>query len=204
MAFLDSQDLLARCKRLANRPATDDLVADADWYAWLTEGQQVLVAKLATVAPHAMLTVPTLITSSDGGYTYTFASSQYPLAVTLYETEADIPSFPLVPGVDYTWEGDVVRMPDDSPRTFPDGGLWAQYVPQVAASATLDGSNAPIVFPVEARLWLIPYAMEQYAVRVNQDPTYWLTKQALTWMGNPADPSDVGILGRLRLSTVVR
>lgn len=199
MARYDSADLLARCKRLANRPTTDALMADADWYAFLSEGQEVLVGMIASAVPEAMLTVPTKLVSADGGYTYPFASSQYPLGVSVYGSLKDIPWSPLVLGSDYTWEGDLLRMTGGRSQTFADGP-YAQYVPEVGASVTIDASNPPIVFPLAARRWLIPYALEQFSYRAKQDPTPWLTKQALVWDGNPASPSDVGVQGQLKLA----
>lgn len=199
MARYDSADLLARCKRLANRPSTDALLSDPDWYAFLSEGQEVLVSMIASAVPDAMLTTPTLLTSSDGGYTWTFSGSQYPLAVSLYADRKDIPDSPLVPGVDYTWEGDVVRVAGQRTWAFA-SGPYAQYVPEVTASVAIDGSTQPIVFPIMARRWLIPYALEQAAYRLKQDPMPWIAMQARSWDGNPMSVSDVGIQGALKLA----
>ena len=46
MATYDSADLLARCQRLALRPSTDEETAAADWFALITEGQEVLMLRL--------------------------------------------------------------------------------------------------------------------------------------------------------------
>ena len=197
MALYDSQDLLARVKRLAARPAVDALMADADWYAFLTDGQAQLVPKLASCVPDAMLTVPTLLTSADSGLTYTFSGSQYPLGVTLYASTKDIPDCPLVLGVDYTWEGDVVRMAHGTARTFA-AGPYAQYVPEM--TTVIDGSTEPIVFPKMARRWLVAFALEQYAYRAGLDPEPYLAMQARLWSGDPRDRADVGIQGALKLA----
>lgn len=197
MAYLDSADLLAKVKRALNRPTTDELFSDSDIYAWLSEGQRELVAKIATHAPAMLRVAPTALTSSDGGYTYSFPSGIRPLGyVRLYATRSAIPSDPLVPGVDFTWEGDRIRMPAHTTRTFADGGPWAQWVAEVTTE--ISASVEPVVYPTDARRWLVAYACEQAAYRANQDPTPWLLQQARIWSGNPADVSDTGLLGALK------
>ena len=72
MAKYDSADLLARCYRAAQRPTTDAQQTSVDWYAFLTEAQDEWFSHLASICPEVLYGNPVVMTSADGGYTYTF------------------------------------------------------------------------------------------------------------------------------------
>lgn len=145
MSLWDSADLVRRAKVRCSRPASDSAFTvtstDDVWYDFATEAQDRVNRNLAIFVPDALWTVPTELSSSDGGYTYTFGSDVDSEAIfafghfKLYENLESIPDYPLVPGVDFTVEGTsgadlgtVIRIPANITRTFTDGGPYAQYV----------------------------------------------------------------------------
>src|SRR5690242_14258040 len=102
-----SPDLLRRCKQHARRPATDTSVTDDIWYDWMTEAQVEVFSDLFSRFPDHQWSSPVLLTSPDGGYTYTFGTDVdgdplYPMGfATVYPNLASIPDSPLVFGEDY-------------------------------------------------------------------------------------------------------
>src|SRR5260370_20234451 len=72
MAEWDLADLLARAKRLAQRPAQDEQQADADWYAFLSEAQADYMKLFATHVPESQYQAPEMMVTGDNGQTYYF------------------------------------------------------------------------------------------------------------------------------------
>lgn len=158
MAYLDSADLVRRGKLRLARPSTDSAFTvsstDDAWYDFATEAQDRVNRDLGVFVPDAVWTVPTEISSTDGGSTYTFGTDVDGESViafghfTLYENRESIPDFPLIPNVDYTIEGSgtdggtVIRIPFNTTRTFTDGGPWAQYA---APSNVVTSSTQPTI-----------------------------------------------------------
>lgn len=155
MALWDSADLVARAKRRLARPATDaaftESTTDDVWYGFATEAQDRVNRLLGIFVPDALWTVPTQITSSDSGKTYGFGNDVDTEAIfafghfKVYENRESIPDYPLIEGLDFTIEGSngadrgtVIRIPNNTTRTFTDGGPWVQYVApsNAVASAT--------------------------------------------------------------------
>ena len=178
MAMWDTADLLARAKRLARRPATDQAVPDTSWYAWLTEAQQAVYTDLFSRFPDFAYSAPVLLTTADGGLTYTFGLDASGDAIRptgsaeLYPTLNSIPDSPMQPGTDFIFEGGKIRFPGGRTRTFT-GGPYARFVadPDVAIAA---GVN-PQLQPKAARMLLVYKALEQYASRPGSgaDPRQW-------------------------------
>lgn len=174
MAFLDKADLLARAKRAFNRPSTDEGLADADWYAFLTEAQYEAVLYLAPRIPDQMMTVPTQLTAGSANKTYTFGTDADTANIValghyrLYRNRENIPDYPLIEGVDYTVEGSLIRVPNNIGRTFDgSGGPWGQWVnPPGAISA----SDEPTLLK-PARVALPWGAAKFAAIRLNRDPS---------------------------------
>jgi hypothetical protein len=172
MAYLDTADLLARCKRILNRPSTDAAIADADWYAFMTDAQDRAFHDLAPRVPDAMYGAPVALGTSDSGATYTFASTVFPIGhVRIYPTRSAIPDSPLVEGVDYLHEGDAIRIPNGRTRTFSDGGPWARWI---TPPGVIDGSTpATLIAPA---LRLVVYgAVSLGAERLQRDITPYET-----------------------------
>lgn len=199
MATWDSADCLARFKRYANRPSSDESFADADCYALLTEAQREWVGVFAAMVPWAMMGAPTLMSTADSGATYTFSGSITPLAVQVFDaTNGRL----LRPGAywdsqaDYVWEGSKIRMPRGSTKTFA-AGPYARYITQ---PGVIDGSTEPTLLPDYARILLIYRALIKWTEVGGgfQDPETYRTAEQRAWVGNPAT-GDVGILGTLKM-----
>ena len=198
MADWDSADLLARCKVLAQRPATDSQQLDADWYSFLEEGQEHWIGQFAIHCAWTNMKAPTLLTTSDSGETYDFpVGTDRPLAVTLYQSKS---GRLLRPGTfwdlasDYVWEGNHIRFPGGKTKTFSDGP-YARYV---ASPTSLDASTEPVLLPKRARKLVVYWAVAEWAARGgmrNPKPFYDLMDRA--WYGNPA-LGDLGLLGELK------
>lgn len=168
MALYDAADCIRRVKVRLARPSTDNAftvsTTDDALYDFATEAQDRINRDLAIYVPDAVWTVPTELSSSDSGYTYTFGLDTDSEAIfafghfKLFESLDAIPDYPLVPGVDFMVEGTstadkgtVIRIPGNVPRTFVDGGPYAQYV---APSNVITSSTQPTI-PKMARNLLI-------------------------------------------------
>lgn len=168
MAMWDSADCVRRAKLRLARPSTDsaftESTTDDVWYDFASEAQDRVNRQLAIFVPDAVWTVPTEISSADGGYTYTFGTDVDTEAIfafghfKLFENLESIPDYPLEPGVDFTIEGTntadkgtVIRIPANATRTFADGGPYAQYV---APSNVITSSTQPTI-PKFARTCLV-------------------------------------------------
>ena len=195
MAYLDSADLLARCKALAQRPSTDEDMSDAQWYSFLTEAQDYWTKVLAQHDPKRLSGAPTALTTSDSGLTYTFDTT--PIAVV--EVTDGKGGWPMFigpywdPATDFTWEGSTtLRSARNVARTFTNG-LYARWVPQ---PGVIDGSTQPTL-PTEYRLLLPARACVLYARRGGyRDPQPYLEEERRLWMGDGY--ADVGLLGMLK------
>ncbi len=158
----ESSDLLAMFNRMAGRPSSD-AITDSSKYARLAEAQSSIITKIAGVAPKPLYGDPTLMTSSDGGYTFTFGldGNGYPLFPTgkarIYIDLVSIPNAPLRPGVDYLDEGTQIRMPNNMPW----GGTlyWYGITPPELMSATVQ----PVLQPPTARILIVIEAVREFA-----------------------------------------
>jgi hypothetical protein len=180
MALYDTADLLRRCKNLSRRPATDQAMTDTKWYDFLTEAQQEAYPDIFSRFPDYGYSTPVLLTSTDGGKTYTFGLDQGvsgdPIRPTghteIYPNLSAIPDSPLTPGADFLIEGGLIRMPGNRTRLFPNGP-YARFVadPAVAISA----AQEPLLQPKMARMLLVYKALEQWASRRGSgaNPSYW-------------------------------
>jgi hypothetical protein len=193
MATWDSADLLARCKRLSNRPSTDVGTADADWYALLTEAQAQWYDTYSAQVPYVLMGSPQTLTTADSGVTYTFPSSVTPLAVELYDGNYRLlkPTTFYDTGGDYVWEGNKIRFPHAEAR--PDT-YYARYI---TPPDVIDGSTAPVLVPAHHRRLLVYTAVAEWATRLPRDPSPYYALIQRAWFGNPA-LGDVGILGALK------
>lgn len=176
-----SPDLVRRCKQYARRPATDASVTDDMWYDWLTEAQAEVFQDVFSRYPQLQTSAPVLLTSSDGGYTYTFGTDidgdpRYPMGFTqVFPNRQSIPDSPLVPGVDFEIEGYVLRIPGNRPRTWANGP-YARFVTMPDQAVTIDLN--PLLYPKEARMLMVWKALESWASRPGSgaDPAYYLSK----------------------------
>ena len=181
MADWDKTDLLNRVKRDGRIPATTAFPADADIYAWLTRAEALWKPRICSVYPYFMFEAPTLMTSSDSGVTYVFASEAAPLAVEVYPA---LIGEPLVCGqfgdtsADYVWEGSKIRMPGNIARVFANGpyGRW------VEAPGTIDASTDSTILPAGARQLLVDQALIYWSRAMpGLDPQRFLDQLDETW-----------------------
>jgi hypothetical protein len=198
VAQYDSADLLARCKVLAQRPAVDEDMDDPKWYQFLEEAQTEWVGQIANHAPEVMYGPPELMTTPDGGATYTVAG--YPLGYMEIRSSRGGPL--LRPGAewddnaDFTQEGQIIRIPSGRTRSFGSTGPYARYV---AVPGLLNGATQPVLKPAHMRLLLVATACYLFATRGGyRDPTPYLQLQQKLWHGDPNLPGDIGFLGSLK------
>lgn len=152
-------------------------------YDFASEEQDEITKLLAVYSPDALWTVPTLLTSSDAGYTYGFGTDTDSAAIFalgrfhVYESREHIPDTPLAPGVDFTVEATVLRMPNYAPRTFS-AGPYAQYV---APSNVITSTTQPTI-PKIARLVLVARIAARAAKRLGLDASEHEADAESSWM----------------------
>lgn len=178
MALWDSPDLLSKCKFYARRPATDQAVTDLQWYSLLSEAQSEVMRELFTLAPDMAYSAPLLLTSSDGGYTYGWGNDGAgdPIRPTgsteIYPNLSSIPDSPLLPGVDFLYEGAKIRIPNNRSRTWT-GGPYSRFVAR--PDTLLATASNPIMQPKDARILIVFRALEKWASRPGSGakPSYY-------------------------------
>lgn len=157
----------------------DELWTDARIYLLLADAQEAVYADLAPFAPHAFVGVPVLLTSSDGGVTYTFPA--YPIAhVEVFAQEAGgrqlfATSYGNRAG-DFVIEGSVLRAPGNVARTYA-SGPWARFS---RFPDRIDAATDPAIEPEPARELVLWKALETAAEVANGalDATVWQDKYA--------------------------
>lgn len=169
---------------------------DAQWYTLLSNAQHKAYRLFATHCPHVLMTAPTAMTSSDGGYTYGTPGGVYPLG--LAELRHGRNGALLTPGADFSdaadfvWEGNQIRIPGGRTRTFANG-LYIRYV---APPSSISASVEPTLTPDWARILLVYDAVAEWAGQGNvRDPSIWVEKYTKAAYG---DGVDIGILGALK------
>lgn len=166
-----SSDLLTRFNEWAGRPTTGDSITDAQKYRRLSDGQDAVIAEMANVAgsKSGLFGTPTLMTSTDGGYTYTFGTdgngyANYPLAGRIYPTLSAIPDYPWTPGRDYLDEGTQIRSLNNAP--FP----LAPYFYGITQPAQLSATTQSVIQPPQARLLIVIQAVRSFAEEQAKNP----------------------------------
>ena len=202
MAQWDSAYCLAECKLLAQRPTTDEQVTDANWYSYLTQGQEHWLGQIAQHCPWTNMTAPTLLVSTDSGETYPFENDAdsvpiVPLAVTLFSSATGrllIPGNYHDSGADYVWEGDRIRFPNGRAKTWTDGP-YARYVkPSGLVSAAVE----PVLKPKRARSLMVYRAVVLWASSGGfRDPQPFRDLEDETWYSDPM-AGKLGLLGELK------
>jgi hypothetical protein len=210
MGLYTSADLVQRCQDEAQLPVDDEAMSPTKWYRLLTEAQTLWFPQVAAHLAHVMLGAPELLTSDDGGVTYTFGLDDdgrpvVPMAVRVFRREQDAyepegaSAWGLTTGVDYLMLGDRLEFRLSGTRpSFPDGGPWVRYI---APPGEIDASHEPTLLPVEARQILVYAAVESWATQGDlRDATTWVGKAQKVWNGDPRNPADVGLMGALKLA----
>lgn len=168
MASYDSADLLARLRTFTGRPDSDDeLLTDALGWELLADSQRALVLDVAARVPHANMAAPVLLTSADGGYTYTFGTDDDANAAFVVghcEVYAKSDGRELYASTygdgegDFVIEGDKIRMPRGKARTFSFG----PYARFQKVPLTLSASVQPVFKPVWGRQAIVYGAWQRF------------------------------------------
>lgn len=176
-----SADLLARFYRYLGRGNGGVMQADELWtdeasYDVLADAQEIVFGELAPVAPHAFVSPPMRLVSTDGGVTYTFPAQVYPFAhVEVYAQETGgrvlhATSYGNA-GADFVIEGARIRTPGNRARAYTSGPWGRATVFPDRLSDTVE----PSIDPAPARALILWKALE-LATEVSggaMDPTPW-------------------------------
>lgn len=158
--------LLAKCKQLARRPATDSEMDDTEWYDYLTQAQQEAYMRFSIHFPEYLVGAPTLMTDSGDSKVFYFNADGTTYPIGQVEIRASRTKNLLVPGpewdsqADYVWEGNQIRIPDNQTRSFADGAPYARFITPPGA---IDASTQPTLQPDHARIWLAYLAVLEWA-----------------------------------------
>jgi hypothetical protein len=207
MPKYSSVDLLERCRRNTLRPSTDAQQLDADWYAFLTEAQDEWYAHLASICPDVLVGPPTVLTTADGGLTYTFGTDAdghniFPIGHMEIRSHPGgavlLPTNDWGPAGDFIPCGDYIKWPNGIKRTYGTTGPVARFI---TPPGVIDDTHEPTLKPIFARGLLVPRACAKWARRGGlRDPQPFLDAEQELWLGNPA-AGTMGVLGALRTQT---
>lgn len=145
----------------------------------------------ANQVPRTNWSAATLLTSADGGATYSFPG------VADVAWIGDLRAGnrgPLVTPDNYVVEGATVRWPYGSARQFGTG-LYGRYI---APAGTLNAATPPTLLPVDARLILVWDALERWAPSFGRNPDEFRGPLQRELYGDPDVPGDTGLLGQLK------
>lgn len=175
MATFASSELLTLFNDYAGRPATGDAVSDANKYKRLARAQDVVIEDLSARVPepqysHAAYGSTPTMTAVTGNQVFTFGTDansdpSFPIGkVNIYGSLGAIPDLPLVEGVDYLWEGNQIRIPNNG--TYAGTLYWRGIAPVEALSGTVQ----PTLTPPPARILIVYEAVRAYAAEGNKNP----------------------------------
>lgn len=165
MAVLDVSDALTVLRRITRTQDVTEYPAAADWYDFLRDGENRAKHDLGAIVPEVLYNAPTLLTSADGGITYTFGTDAGSNAIApighvrVFPSKACHPFAPLVSGVEYVFEGTKIRMVENTPVTWADG----PYAQWIAPTLQIDGASNTFTLPVQLRMMAIYDAARRYA-----------------------------------------
>lgn len=175
MATMQSADLLALFNDYAGRPATGDSLSDANKYKRLARAQDVVLEDLAARVPqpyysHAAYGSTPTLTAAVGNQVFTFGTdansdASFPIGkIAIYSSLSSIPDDPLAEGVDYLWEGNQIRIPNNG--TYAGTLYWRGIAPMEALSGTVQ----PTLTPPPMRILIVYEAVRAYAAEGNKNP----------------------------------
>lgn len=198
MSIWDSADLLERFQRESGIPTSTTYPTSANIYSWLEEGHVDVYQMFVVHAPWALMTAPTLLTSSDSNETYDMPTSQVVMAVEIYDSKGGRllrPSPYWDPNGDYVFEGNKIRFPRGKTKAFSDG----PYIRYAAEPGVLNASNEPTLLPKHARILVVYKACVKWASRGGlRDPKPFRDMFNESCWGDPGLHGDIGILGALK------
>lgn len=183
-------DLHTRFLRYADRPDSDEDLSADDIDGYLTDAQNQIVAELAALFPRLLMGAPELMTTNDGGLTYTLGPDAeghliYPFGhAELYAQAANgmelyASNYGSYDG-DFVFEGGKVRVPAGNTRSFASG----PYIRYVALPLKVDETNEPILQPKQLRLLILYRALVLWAnTGGHRDPRPFEEMYNQAWTG---------------------
>lgn len=177
MALYDSASLLEKFRDYADRPSTDEDLTDAKVYRFLTDAQIPVFQDIMARWPRLLMGAPVLMTSADGGVTYTIGTDSegdniYPFGhAEVYATspngrELYASTYAAYSG-DFVFEGYRLRTPAGNSYTYSSG----PYIRYVAQPLTISASSEPTLQPKQHRNLILFQALVNWAnVGGHRDP----------------------------------
>jgi len=157
MAGWDSADLYDRFLLYLGRGNGGVMDADELWtsarsYRALADAQEVVYSDVAPICPQAFVQAPVQLVTTDGGVTYTYPGSAYPIAHTeVYAQETGGRQLYATSygtwGGDFVIEGATIRTPGNRVRTYS-SGPYARYA---ALPSRISSTVEPTLQPEPAR-----------------------------------------------------
>jgi hypothetical protein len=199
MAVESSAELLAFCQDMSGLPTVNEEMDSTKWFRLLTLAQKELFHILASHVAGSQYGAPELMTTADGGYTYTFASYPWGRAEIRQSRTGAL----LVPGsesdydADFVAEGQTIRWVNDQSRTFSDGP-YARYAPE---PGDISASTQPTLKPPSARVLICWRALETWsAMGARRDPAFYAREYQKGLFGDPMTPGSVGLIPALKVA----
>lgn len=194
MATYDSAYLLSLFNRLTGRPTTDS-IGNPTKYQMLSEAQNEVIADIAAVCPHvlyptvATASIPTLTVSAAGDIA-TFGTdangyAKFPMGKGgIFASLSDIPTSPLIPGVDYMNEGTQIRALNNT--TLPSTLHWYG----ISQPADINATDQPAIKPEPARELIAIRAAYNFGTEGNRNVA--LSQSMAARYGYPLHPKVPG------------
>lgn len=192
MDLWDSAGLSRKFLNKIRRPSTDEDLLEADGVTsavWdlLSDAQDYWVRIIASTRPEPLYGAPVLLTSADGGYTYTFgldAEGQPIFPIGHVEIRQSRSGRLLIPTADwgsgdYVMEGNKIRIPNGKTKTFASVGPYARFV---TPPTKINGATQPVIQPGSARILIVLRAAIMWAAQGGlRDPSPWEREEAEQW-----------------------
>jgi hypothetical protein len=191
----DAAWLVQRLRRELRRPQNDQALSKDVAYEFLTEAQDDVFRMISSIAPEENYGAPVLLTSADGGRTYTFGNDAdgdpiEPLGhVELYPSLTGLPMVGgawFDPNADYVFEGgNTIRFPLNKQKLFGGVGPYARFA---IAPPPIDDDHEPTLKPVRARILIVHRAAAKWAAGPGKsDPARHNEEFRRAWLGVPED-----------------
>lgn len=192
------------CKFYARRPAVDEAMSDAQWYALLTQANAYWSTVIGSINPESLYAQagPVLMQTADSGASYTFGVDGDGNQIVPYG-RAEIRESPTGrvmhagadynPQADYIDEGWRIRFPNQRIRSFGNGP-WARFVTE---AGTINATTQPTLTPAKLGMLLVFNAVARWARAQRENPAEFEAMERKEWAGDPGIGM-YGLLGELK------
>ena len=185
-ATFDSAWVLNRWNELTGRPPVDT-ITDAQKYARLTVAQNEIIADLVPITPNALnptaaYTALPAMTIATGGQIATFGTDAngyaiFPMNAKIFQSLNDIPTNPLIQGIDYMNEGTQIRALNNG--QLPGTLYWYG----VSQPPDMNATDQPTLKPEPSRELIAIRAAYNFGTEGNRNPS--LAQTMATVYGYP-------------------